>query len=66
MTIMTKNIEKMDKLMAEYLLNTLQHVWLRTVWPRDIELASRAVIEGKQAVLLGSGSVLYVAQQAAD
>ena len=30
------------------------------VWPRDIELAAKAVHEGKRAVLLGGGSVLYV------
>ncbi len=34
------------------------------VWPRDIELAAKAVHEGKQAVLLGGGSVLYVSEQA--
>ena len=38
--------------------------WLREagkpVWPRDIELAEKAVAENKRAVLLGEGSVLYV------
>ena len=36
-------------------------------WPRDIELAEKAVAENKRAVLLGEGSVLYVSapQQAA-
>lgn len=38
----------------------------KTVWPRDVELASRAVIEGKRAVLLDEHSVLYVAKQALD
>ena len=36
-------------------------------WPRDIELAEKAVAENKRAVLLGHQSVLYVSapQQAA-
>ena len=29
-------------------------------WPRDIELAEKAVAENKRAVLLGEESVLYV------
>ena len=29
-------------------------------WPRDIELAEKAVAENKRAVLLGDESVLYV------
>ena len=29
-------------------------------WPRDIELAGKAVAENRRAVLLGEGSVLYV------
>ena len=37
-------------------------------WPRDIELAGRAVAQNRRAVLLGDGSVLYVSEwlQAAD
>ena len=37
-------------------------------WPRDIELAERAVAQNRRAVLLGDGSVLYVSEwlQAAD
>ena len=40
----------------------LAGIWVagKTVWPRDIELAARAVAEGRRAVLLGEGSVLYV------
>ena len=31
-------------------------------WPRDIELAEKAVAENRRAVLLGEGSVLYVSE----
>ena len=31
-------------------------------WPRDIELADKAVAENKRAVLLGDASVLYVSE----
>jgi hypothetical protein len=32
----------------------------RPLWPRDLELAGRAVVKHKEAVLLGVGSVVYV------
>ena len=32
-------------------------------WPRDIELAEKAVAENKRAVLLGDESVLYVSER---
>ena len=35
-------------------------------WPRDIELAEKAVAENKRAVLLGDESVLYVSAPAQD
>ena len=34
----------------------------KTVWPRDIELAVKAMAENRRAVLLGGGSVLYVSE----
>ena len=38
--------------------------WLREagkpVWPRDIELAAKAVAENRRAVRLAGGCVLYV------
>ena len=37
----------------------------KTVWPADIRAAALAVREGKRAVLLGDGSVLYVSERLA-
>jgi len=51
-----------DELTAELLLARTQQAGL-TVWPHDIKLAAKAVREGRWAVLLGDGSVLYVSER---
>ncbi len=48
-----------DEAVVEELLARIRAAG-KTVWPRDIKLAARAVREGKRAVLLAGGSVVYV------
>ena len=35
----------------------------RSFWPRDLELAAKAIREGRRAVPLAGGSILYVKEE---
>lgn len=37
--------------------------WEQGFWPRDFELAAKAIREGRRAVPLAGGSILYVKEK---